>query len=221
MYNKPVPDYSIYSRGFSKAISILIAVLVIGAVLGVYAYYHKQSSQIAQTATSSAKKPTSTSPTSLPNLPAGWATYTDPDFHVTFGYPASWTAGGFKTTPVQPGNPNLYSFQPPPSRTGGYSNSDRSAFFYTSNAFFGPYRNTIDDLVQTFVNHPTKPYGSNPTIQILTVNGQNARLVTPSADGGPGLFLYVECPNKCGIFFLNADKDHMMQIIQTLQFQKP
>src|SRR3954451_1879669 len=86
----------IFSRGFSKPVSLLVVVLVIGAVIGVCAYYFRHPLQTAQSPTlptSTTQTPTSTQPSNLPNLSAGWTTYTDQDFHLSFGYPATWTGG--------------------------------------------------------------------------------------------------------------------------------
>lgn len=192
----------IYFRGSSKALLLLIVVLVVGAAISIYIFYHKQPQQMNEitSPTSPIRIPQSTtSSIRQSNVPSGWTTYTDPQFHLSFGYPASWG--------------DIY-------RSGYYtSTSSEKGFFRVSN-FLYQTRTSIDDEISIENNTPRRfhPYGSKPVIQKLIIDGQDARLIWPSADGQKDPSLYIECPQSCGIFYMEADKDHIQQIIQTMKF---
>lgn len=88
---------------------------------------------------------------------------------------------------------------------------------------------TIDEVAQSEVTNVLKPYGSNPKITKLNIQGQNARLIKPSKDQSQ-LFnnqaeLIVKYPKKIKVgedfytyFILWADKYHIEDISKTLKF---
>ncbi len=87
----------------------------------------------------------------------------------------------------------------------------------------------IDEIVQIEVNHVLKPYGSNPKIIKLNIQGQEARLIMPSNDQHTELNnqaeLIVEYPKPIKInennyyyFILWADKYNIQEIYKTLRF---
>lgn len=87
----------------------------------------------------------------------------------------------------------------------------------------------IEDIVQIEVNHALKPYGSNPEITKLNIQGQEARLIMPSNDQHPELNnqaeLIVKYPKPIKInentyyyFILWADKYNIQEIYKTLRF---
>ena len=88
---------------------------------------------------------------------------------------------------------------------------------------------SIDHIVEFDVNHFLKPYGSNPQIKKLKVQGFDARLILPSSDQGYEMnnqaSLIVSYPKPILInnttyyyFVLWADKNHIDDIINTLKF---
>jgi hypothetical protein len=181
----------------AKVISLLIPVVALVLALELFAMLRRQPGQLGEP-----------NRTALQNLPAGWTSYTDPDFHLSFGYPASWTHGGIEELP---GGPRT-------SRTVGFSNASSTGFFSENNSLFLA-RSTIDDVVNNVLNY--EPYGTNPIIQHVTVAGQDARLIWPSSDAKSRpdqLTLYLKCPSG-GVFYMEADKEHMPLIIQTMRFQ--
>jgi len=209
-----------YFRNTSKAVSLLSLFLVLGVGMGVYAYYHRQPQQVAQTTppTTITTAPSSATPvTSLPSLPAGWKTYTDPDFHLSFGYPSSWNKGGIDETQGAPDNPV--------SRSGGFGDESGVHFFYITNTYHGTPA-SLDEIVDMDIHSPTrKPglpqFGSSPTVKKLSIAGQDARLVFPSADSKrqDRPVLYIKCPGTSGIFYMEASKSDIEQIIQTMKLQ--
>lgn len=86
--------------------------------------------------------------------------YISDEYGVTFKYPSSWNKN--------PRYENKYE--------------GRSGFFEVSG--FEGNGNNIDAAVQEQINEPYMPYGSNPTIRRLTVDGQPAREIIPSEDQG-------------------------------------
>lgn len=53
--------------------------------------------------------------------------------------------------------------------------------FFEITDFSGQGSN-IDQIVNQLINEPDRPYGTNPTVKNLVVDGQPARLIYPSAD---------------------------------------
>jgi hypothetical protein len=60
-----------------------------------------------------------------------------------------------------------------------------SGFFSISAGGMGDI--SIDDLAKNEANNSKKPYGSEPYIQTLTIDGQDARLILPSLDQSPSM----------------------------------
>lgn len=86
--------------------------------------------------------------------------YISDEYGVTFKYPSSWNKN--------PRYENKYE--------------GTSGFFEVSG--FEGNDNNIDSAVAEQINEPYKPYGSNPTVRKLTVDGQPAREIIPSDDQG-------------------------------------
>ncbi|MEZ4663843.1 MAG: PA14 domain-containing protein [Caldilineaceae bacterium] len=85
-----------------------------------------------------------------------WRTFRSPRFGVQFEFPASW--------------------RPSPDDAERYSGADG---FFVLNASGGA---TLDDFADNEISHPLRPYGLNPQVIPLTVDGQDARLILPSAN---------------------------------------
>lgn len=80
-----------YRKGFSNTISIVVAVILLGA-FGYFAFV-KNSEPIAQQPTptpAQTQKPVSPTPTLTPNPTANLKTYTNSQYGFEFQYPASW-----------------------------------------------------------------------------------------------------------------------------------
>lgn len=82
------------------------------------------------------------------------------EYGISFKYPASWNKN--------PRYENKYE--------------GKSGFFEISG--FEGNENNIDAAVQEQINEPYLPYGTNPTVRRLTVDGQPAREIIPSEDQG-------------------------------------
>lgn len=82
------------------------------------------------------------------------------EYGISFKYPASWNKN--------PRYENKYE--------------GASGFFEVSG--FEGASNNIDEAVQEQINEPYLPYGTNPTIRRLTIDGQPAREIIPSEDQG-------------------------------------
>jgi dienelactone hydrolase len=91
---------------------------------------------------------------------------------------------------------------------------------------------TLDEVAQNEAHHKMQPYGSDPTIERLEVDGLEACLILPSADqpeamnGQAGLI--VDLPwqieisgEKYNYLVLWADQQHIRDIAKTLQLMKP
>lgn len=93
----------------------------------------------------------------------------------------------------------------------------------------GGNQNGIDEVTGWNAYHKLKPYGSAPTIENLTIDGQEARLLLPSQDQPAemkeqaGLIIRYPNPitiNKVTYNYLElwADKDHIRSIGETIKF---
>lgn len=89
---------------------------------------------------------------------AGLNDYVSDEYGITFKYPASWSK-----------NPRYED-----------KYEGRSGFFEVSG--FEGNANDIDAAVQDQINEPNMPYGSNPTVRRLVVDGQPAREIISSDD---------------------------------------
>ncbi|HPL28811.1 MAG TPA: hypothetical protein PLG21_12230 [Anaerolineae bacterium] len=84
---------------------------------------------------------------------------------------------------------------------------------------------SIDEVTALEAGHHLQPYGSSPTIEKLTIQGQEARLILPSADQDVGMenrvVLIVRYPvpvKGYGYFELGADQGHIRELAATLAF---
>ncbi len=139
--------------------------------------------------------------------------YVNPVFQVSFSYPSSWMADpSYKLTG------SIYT---------AYKGSDG---FFSVNAA-GNDGLFLDDMIRNEINKPTRPYGSSPSIKNLQIDGQEARIVLPSADQPNELNkqaeLVVNYPRTLSIsginfslFVIYGDKDHIEKIANTLKFDK-
>jgi TolB protein len=136
-------------------------------------------------------------------IPDDWKAFVDEQLHVAFRYPKTW-----KTSPV----------------------------YYDRTYFGGPDGEVqldaaggpnIKDACRGSAEHHLRPYGEHPVIRSMKIGGRNACLVWPSADQGAPWYaeLIVEYPEPIEIdgyrytlLMMNADKTHMLRIIQTLKF---
>ncbi|GEM_PF-1457710 len=141
------------------------------------------------------------------------AVYVNSVFQVSFSYPSSWKADpSYKLTG------SIYT---------AYKGSDG---FFSVNAA-GNDGLFLDDTVRSEINKGTRPYGSNPSIKNVQIDGQEGRIIIPSADqpkesNNQALFVinYPRALSISGInfslFMLYADKDHVEKIANTLKFDK-
>ncbi len=159
--------------------------------------------QVQPEATTVAPTPTPTTPTF-----AGWKTYSNPAFNVTLEYPANW--------------------QHMPEYGERYGGAD--GFFEVSPAFSPEL--TVDEACELQANHKLKPYGSQPQVERLQVQGQEACLIWPSDDqvkdmeGQAALIVRYPEPVQImgdvyGYFILWADKNHIREIGKKLRFVAP
>ncbi|UCC64600.1 MAG: hypothetical protein JSV36_06010 [Anaerolineae bacterium] len=153
---------------------------------------------VAALATENAPLPIST-PTPAPDT-TSWNTYSNPSYAISFQYPANWQRTDDR----------------------GYVGEDG---FFSIGAIGNPGA-TIDDIAADEAGHVLRPYGSQPIIENLQIQGQEARLILPSADANTGgqaalIIRYpqpVELGDTCQFFVLYADQDHIRTIAHTLQF---
>ena len=136
-----------------------------------------------------------------------WTNFSSPAFAVSLQYPADWQPAGY-------GSPE----------TGEIRFAGINGFFHI-NAMDG---DSIDSVAAAEAGHRLKPYGSQPTIEILQIQGQEARLILPSSDQPAGVqsqaALIVRYPQVQTIvwspryFVLWADWPHIRAIAETLRF---
>ncbi|MDI7277870.1 MAG: META domain-containing protein, partial [Anaerolineae bacterium] len=135
---------------------------------------------------------------------AEWRTYTDSTYGVWLQIPAHWAP--IKGYDARYGGPDGY--------------------FDLSARAGAP---AIDEVVASETGHKLEPYGSSPTIEALTVRGQEARLILPSADQHESMeqraLLIVRYPQPVTIrggtfeyLLLGADKGHIRELAATLEF---
>jgi TolB protein len=140
-------------------------------------------------------------------VPAAWKTFASGDYAVTLRYPPGWALDPRYTRPDQE----------------RYTGSD--GFFQVS----ASGADSIDAAADHEANQLQHPYGSQPTISSLQVDGQEARLVLPSADQ-PGEMagqaaVIVASPQPIRLasvsypyLVLWADQGHVRAIVTTLRF---
>jgi len=149
-------------------------------------------------------------PTPTPYLDM-WTTYSNPVFAVSLEYPADW--------------------QP----ISGYGTPETGEIrFGAINGFFqinAMDTDTIDMALDSEAGHILQPYGANPTIEPLQIQGQEARLILPSEDQPNGMqyqaAIIIRYPQPvnvsgtpCRFFILWADQPHIRTIAQTIQFSQ-
>lgn len=147
-------------------------------------------------------------PTAVPTPTRASETYSDPVFGVVLQYPAGW--------------------RPQSGYERKYAGLD--GFFQLS--AIASAGSSIDEVADNDAHHKLQPYGSEPMIEKLQVKGREARLILPSADqpaamkGQAGLIVDLPQPieisgQKYDYLILWADKEHIREIAQTLELQKP
>lgn len=128
--------------------------------------------------------------------------YANQTYKVTFGYPADWT----------------------PVSEERYEGTDG---FFMVGAVGGPM--VIQEVCQNEAFHVLRPYGTSPTIQRLTLRGQEACLILPSTDqpqemrGQAALIVRYPAPVTIGgqvyqYFILYADRNHIREFADSLEF---
>jgi TolB protein len=138
-----------------------------------------------------------------------WSSYASPRFRVKLSYPSHWASVNAVDT----------------DRYDGYNG------FFIVSALGGGYAN-VDQALLKVVGSQLRPYGTAPTIEHLTVAGQDARLVLPSADQASELnhqaafIVAYPRPIRYGTEFylyavLWADADHIRTIVSTFSFITP
>jgi hypothetical protein len=136
----------------------------------------------------------------------GWKVYANESFGVTLSYPPHWQL--------------VQGYGEP-----GEKFAREDGFFLISAMSGG----AIDHIAATEAGHRLRPYGTQPTIESLQVQGQEARLILPSADQPPDMedqavllarysqpMAIIGYP--CDFFVLYADQDHIRVIAETLSF---
>lgn len=139
--------------------------------------------------------------------PSESAAYISEDYKISLKYPSYWEL-----------NPNYVE---------RYEGKDG---FFQVGAIDGENM-TIDEVARNDAFHKLNPYGSDPKIINRTIDGQEARLILPSADQPEEMHnqagLIVKYPEAVKIggsayhyFILWADEAHIEQIGNTLTFLK-
>jgi len=138
-----------------------------------------------------------------------WVEYSNPVFSVSLEHPADW--------------------EPEP----GYGSPETGDIKYAGiNGFFqinAMDTESIDLAAAAEAGHKLQPYGSNPTIERLQIQGQEARLILPSGDQPAGMGyqagLIVRYPQPvnisgtpCRFFILWADQAHIRTLAETIRF---
>jgi hypothetical protein len=185
-----------------------IAVLVLSAGISLALLACSSSSS-----TSPSEPTPSVSPSVQPALeptaqPGAWKEYVNPDYAVSLRYPGEWQQTGDARFEGQDG-------------------------FFAMDAMSSGY--SLEDTCANVANHTLKPYGSNPIIEYLSIQGANGCLVLPSDDAPPSekslatLILPYPAPVRVhcneiahfNYFVLDADKDHIRQIADSVSFITP
>jgi hypothetical protein len=133
-----------------------------------------------------------------------WTIFSSPAFAVSLQYPADW--------------------QPVP----GYGSPETGEIKFAGiNGFFqinSMDADSIDLAAAAEAGHRLQPYGTQPTIEILQIQGQEARLILPSNDQLYQAALIVRYPPVATLvwspryFILWADVPHIRTIAETLRF---
>jgi Tol biopolymer transport system component len=138
-----------------------------------------------------------------------WVPYVSIAYAATLEYPSNWLPiSGYKD-----------------SENGAPKFAGDNGFFHV-NAIGGE---TLDAVATSEATHHLRPYGANPIIENQSIQGEDARLILPSADQNPAMesqaALIVTYPQPVTIaghtypyFVLWADKAHIRALAQTLRF---
>ena len=164
------------------------------------------------TSTTVARNATAESTVQTPTAePGGWKEYTNLDYAVSLRYPANW------------------------ERARGYDmRYEGSDGFFALNAVSGGSV-SLDYVCRGEAYHELRPYGTNPRIEYFSLGGVEACLIWPSDDqpaGEKGLSslvlpyptpVRVHCsePAHFNYLILNADKDHIQRLADSLTFVLP
>lgn len=138
-----------------------------------------------------------------------WTTFSSPKFAISLEYPADWQ-------PIE----GYDSAEPGDTRYGAIN-----GFFQVG----AMDTDSIDQASASEAEHVLQPYGSQPVIETLQIQGQDARLIIPSDDQPDGMqhqaALIVQYPKAvdvlgtpCRYFVLYADLPHIRTIAETLVF---
>jgi hypothetical protein len=139
-----------------------------------------------------------------------WATYANPVFRISLRHPAPWQPA--------PGEEERKYAAPTSEAGGGYFILDA----------IGAPQATIDEVAAGQAEHKLRPYGSQPRIEPLEVDGQEARLILPSADASMGdqAMLIARYPQPVDLagtaytfFALYADEGHIRALARSLHFE--
>lgn len=141
-------------------------------------------------------------PTPTPYLDM-WTTYSNPVFAVSLEYPADWQPESGYGSP----------------ETGEVRFGGVNGFFHIS----AMDTDSIDMAASSEAYHKLQPYGTQPTIESLQVQGQEARLISPSNNYHSALIVRYPKPvnvsgTPCRFFILWADQSHIRTIAQTIRF---
>ena len=140
-----------------------------------------------------------------------WQTYVDSTYQVMLRFPASWKRNPRYSNPYFGAEARLYTV------TRGFFQLDLAE---DENA-------APEQVCKGAAEHVLKPFGENPTIRRIKVQGQDACLVWPSEDQGApwDAEVIVEYPQpleidgeRWGLLELIADKDYILAIIRSLKF---
>ena len=138
-----------------------------------------------------------------------WVAYSNPVFAVSLEHPADWEpVPGY-------GDPE----------TGVIKKAGITGFFQIN----AMDTESIELAASAEAYHKLQPYGSQPVIESLQIQGQEARLITPSADQPAGMGhqagLIVRYPQPvnisgtpCRFFVLWADQAHIRALAETIRF---
>lgn len=118
-----------------------------------------------------------------------------------------------------------------PASGGPYDRYEGVGGFFSISAG-GEGDATLDGAVVGEITLPDRPYGVEPYVQPLIIDGQNARLIMPSLDQAPGMngqaLLVVEYPQPMTIGFKTykflvfwADRSNIQDLASSLTFIRP
>jgi len=134
-----------------------------------------------------------------------WKLYTNSKYKITLEYPPEWKENK--------------------AYTNRYDGKD--GFFQVT--AISAESLSIDKVADEDAHHIAQPYGSNPQINKLMIQGEEARMIMPSSDQAKemnsqaGLIIKYPKPVKIGnrtynYFVLYADKNHIEEISKNIKF---